>query len=217
MAPAESAIRREFDKTLQKCRRKNYRGHDFYHPVDDIKKWMLAVSGHNNIPNSARLLQAVFTTNIFAATGPNEIRNALILFAILLKLDCGHLIHIFQQHFHDDSLDAVLPAVLNNELESSGLEYPGDILEQFDQERWAFCPAKIEDMHNHTKALYGGHWILPFCKRERINEGGTATVDKVLVEEDLVPKELKRALEGNEFTDKEFGSVSYTLYLGDRK
>ncbi|KAM7190951.1 hypothetical protein V8F33_009184 [Rhypophila sp. PSN 637] len=113
---------------------------------------------------------------------------------------------IREQHFSDDSLDAVLPADLSNELESSGLEYPGDIVEQFDQERWAFCPAKIEDMLDHTRAFYGGQWILPFCKKEHINQGGTARVDRVLVQQDLVPQELKNRLEGCEFTDNEFGS-----------
>lgn len=216
MALVEPTIKREFEKILKRCERKNYSGHVFYHPVEDIKGWMLATSGPNNISNAARLLQAVSNTNSFARTTPNEIKNALILFAILLKLESGGLIHIFQQHFNDDSLGAMLPPVLSNELESSGLEYPGDILEQFDQERWAFCPAKIEDMHNHTKALYGGHWILPFCKRGPINEGGTARVDRILVQEDLVPKEIRKALEGYECPDKEFGLVCYTLCPGDR-
>ncbi|KAK4208644.1 hypothetical protein QBC37DRAFT_296262 [Rhypophila decipiens] len=208
MTHAEHSIKRAFDGILDRCRRKNYKGQHFYHPVDTIKSWMLETTGRGNVSNSAKLLHAVSNPNAFAATGPNEIKNALILFAILLKLDCGHLIHIFQQHFHDNSLDAVIHRnILNQELEDSNLEYPADILEQFDQERWAFCPAKIEHMHNHTKAFYGGHWILPFCAREAINEGGTAHVDRVLLQQDLVPDdvEFKEELEGYEYVDKKFG------------
>lgn len=210
MTHAEHSIKAAFDSILESCKRKNYREQYFYHPVDTIKTWMLATNGRNNVPNSAKLLHAVSNPNAFAATGPNEIRNALIVFAILLKLDCGHLIHIFQQHFHDDSLDSPIPtAILTRELEDSNLEYAGDILEQFEQERWAFCPAKIEHMHNHTKAFYGGHWILPFCAREPIGEGGTAHVDRVLLQEDLVPDDVgfKKELEGFEYTDKKFGKV----------
>ncbi|KAM7201206.1 hypothetical protein V8F20_004952 [Naviculisporaceae sp. PSN 640] len=207
MTHAEDNIKAAFDARLEKCKRINYRKQFFYH-VDAIKTWMLKASGRNNVPNSAKLLHAVSNPNAFAATGPNEIKNALILFAILLKLDCGHLIHIFQQHFHDDSLDSTIPtAILTQELEESNLEYPGDILQQFDEERWAFCPARIEHMHNHTKSFYGGHWILPFCAREPINEGGTAHVDRVLLQEDLVPDdvEFKKELEGFEYIDKKYG------------
>ncbi|KAK4188137.1 hypothetical protein QBC35DRAFT_550433 [Podospora australis] len=97
--------------------------------------------------------------------------------------------------------------ILKGHLRHSNLSYPPDIIERFDQERWAFFPAKLEDIYLHTKYFDGGRWIMPFCRKERAGTGGAAVVDVVLVQKDMVPDILKAKLKGSELSDKEFGSA----------
>ncbi|KAK0713614.1 hypothetical protein B0T26DRAFT_367389 [Lasiosphaeria miniovina] len=168
---------------------------------------MSAVKDGEKSSNTARLLEMVDDPSIFSPTSPDQINNALIVFAILLRLNCGNLIHTFKQYIRDDFLDSDLSPYILNALKSSGLQFPSDILVQFDKEKWAFCPAKIEDMHDQTKALDQdtARWILPFCKRNNIGKGGTAVVDEVLIQEDLVPDTFKDMLRGCKYEDKVFG------------
>jgi len=206
----QGRITAKFNAKLKSCERVNYQDSIFYHPVEDIKSWMLETSdGENNVPNVGLLLD-ISNLSGFASTRPDDIANALLVFAILLRLQCGHLIHIFQQVVHDDTLDADLRKEdLLSELKRSNLPHPPDILEQFDRERWSFCPAKIEDMCHHTKAYYGGRWILPFCRRQIVGKGGTAAVYGVLVQADIVPENLKNeVLRGYGYADPDFGDVS---------
>ncbi|KAK5659026.1 hypothetical protein OQA88_1113 [Cercophora sp. LCS_1] len=192
-----------FKAQVDECKGKNYEGRTFYHPVARIKEWMLKGK------TLGKLLQAVYQKE-FARAQPSNIGNAVIVFAILLSLDCGKWIHVFKQYFDDNNLDKSLDESLRNSL-AAHLEGDSTILDEFDEKRWAFNPAKLEDMCAHAKAYTGGQWILPFCRKEKVGEGGTATVHGVLVPEGLVPDKLKTKLRekdphrGYEFKDRDFG------------
>ncbi|KAK0708648.1 hypothetical protein B0H67DRAFT_345676 [Lasiosphaeris hirsuta] len=198
-APTIPDILTSFKAHVDKCKRVNYKGRVFYHPVVQIKEWMIA---DNRL---GKLLKRVYQQQ-FTPTTAESISKSVIVFAILLCLGYGRWIDSFQQYFDDNNLDAPLPEALIVLLKDNP-----EVLNRFDEERWAFNPAKIEDMCNHSKAYTGGRWILPFCRREYVGGGGTATVDGITVPEDLVPDTLKDALlakdpnRGYEFQDKIFG------------
>jgi len=203
LTPTVPDILAAFNAEVDKCKRVNYQKRTFYHPVAQIKEWMLA---DNNL---GKLLKSVYRKQF--APHKEDFRESVIVFAILLRLGYGKWISTFQQYFHDNNLDAPLHERLIHSLRDNR-----EVLDGFDEARWAFNPAKIEDMRNHSKAYTGGRWILPFCRREPVGGGGTATVDGVMVPEDLVPDTLKAALlekdpnRGYEFQDKDFGLVSFT-------
>jgi hypothetical protein len=203
-----------FQAKLGSCQRVNYKGSVFYHPVEDIRNWLLA-SNEQNVSNAGLLLHYSYPASIFALTRPEDISNALLVFAILLKLGCGHLIHVFCQVIHDGALDASFRREdLHNDVRRSMLPHPHDIVDQFERCRWSFCPVKIEDICHNTKAYLGGRWILPFCRRELIGEGGTAFVHGVLLQKDIVPERLQNdLLRGHEYQDPRFGEVSSPAWI----
>ncbi|KAK4166334.1 hypothetical protein QBC43DRAFT_286785 [Cladorrhinum sp. PSN259] len=201
-------VKIEFDRLLESIRRKNYKGQCFYHPVDDVKSWMVTSRGANGPSNAAYLLDLVSHPRKFLKTSPEAIRNALIVFAILLRIDCGHLVHIFQHYVLDDFLNAPIPTDrLMSDLHESRLKYPSDVLDRFDEERWAFCAANMQDMYYETKIFEGGRWIMPFCKQEEVKREHGAVVFRALVQKDLVSNKVQELMEGTcEFFDEDFGS-----------
>ncbi|KAK0653691.1 kinase-like domain-containing protein [Cercophora samala] len=190
---------KRFFEMLDKCRRKSYDNRHFYHP-DDIKAWML-IEDENHITNVAHLLQDVQSPSRFHTVARLE-DSAMVVFAVLVSIRCGNLLSGFLQYFREEGdLDRAIPDSINGTLK---LQFGrasadiADIISRFDQERWAFIPAKIQRMHEQTAALKDRPFILPFCKKQLVGEGGTAVVYKVLIQEDLMPNTLRGELAGSE-------------------
>ncbi|GKT64396.1 serine/threonine protein kinase [Colletotrichum tofieldiae] len=219
-------IRNEFLEYLGKpeIQRKTFDKKTFYDP-QDIQRWMARTSFVGGPSNAVELLTAVNSdttmhrksTNFPHRMKAEEIGSHPILFAILVQMGCGHMIHIFvkqfrHEHFESADISQECNDIINN-LETERLKVPKKyakydyraVTDEFNRLRWAFEPGlhvlKIAQTHireNH---------VLPFFYSKAINEkGGTANVHHVKVQADLVRDEsLKTALEPSRKVDKDFG------------
>jgi hypothetical protein len=137
--------------------------------------------------------------------------NCILLFSILLEMGRGELIHeIWNRGKNDRHLPIDLYALL---LMFEGMEDPKyqQLAEEFDQRQWKYCPAILE--FNKARQ-YPQNQILPFSKREKINEkGGTAQLWVIEVLEEFVEAKLRMKVEGSKYECKDgLGPVSI-LYL----
>jgi hypothetical protein len=193
-----------FNTEIERITRKNYEGKTFYHPVKDLTAWMEAGS-----PSNVSLLLATVDGQM-GQTFPlnHQIGKTLVVFAILLRLGCGHLIIVFRNYVHDSTIGTTFrKEELRAALVASHLPFEDDILDRFDEQRRAFCPLDFEDIINHS-VLPSGCWMLPFCVKEPTGNGGTAKVWRVLIQEDIVPKHfLDQHGASLGFIHKEFGRV----------
>ena len=129
----------------------------------------------------------------------------------MLFRSLGYLIDIFRDaYIVDKTLE--ISSNYHNELRyvlgrKGGSESADTIIEKFEAAKWAFCSPQLRlNMEGIFEAC---GYILPFCRRETVNEkGGTASVDQVAVQEEQVPKELRKVLEKAWYKDKDFGPVS---------
>ncbi|OIW32546.1 hypothetical protein CONLIGDRAFT_274026 [Coniochaeta ligniaria NRRL 30616] len=191
----------EFKRKLKHdWRRTNFEGKVFY-VRDEIYRWMVAGK-----PTNAVRLLATVNQRIKSGKFP-EIRSSdlfnpgatcFIVFAILLSLDYGHLIHIFHKHNvtdykldwnieeSNDAHDAIRQDLKNEH------PNPAKVIAEFERAKWAFNPVPLTlTMHKH---LHGVNWILPFTKWSKVAEGGTATVYQVLVQEELLEPDFRNAI-----------------------
>jgi len=195
-----------FNAQVKKIERRNYEGKIFYHPVQELKDWM----ADSNFSNTRGLLATVesATGQTFPLNPSHNLSKSLIVFAILLRLNCGHLLHIFRDKVNDNMIQTTFPKEqLKTALDASHLMVPDDILERFEEQRRAFHPLDFEDIINH-EVLARECWMLPFCVKEEAGVGGTAEVARVLIQESLVPQEFRlKHTSSLEVIDKEFGKV----------
>lgn len=179
----------EFKDNLEHAwKRTNYEGKDFY-VRDHISRWMEAGQPKNaacllDIVNQ-RIRRGHFSeiasSHLFAPDTP-----CVIVFAILISLDYGHLISIFHKHNVTDYTLHVKIAhqAMFNDLRHERAD-PVKVIKEFEDRKWAFSPVMLSyKMH---PSLQGPNWILPFAKVKEVAEGGTAKVYQVLVQEDLLP------------------------------
>ncbi|KAK8038980.1 hypothetical protein PG993_007391 [Apiospora rasikravindrae] len=197
----------------------------FYH-TDEIVRWMLFKDGRSGQTNLAALLAAAMDSVHHMRDQPGRLkssdlgkgdRRCYVVFAILLNLDCGSLIHTFQRFgITDGSLaNERLP---NLDALKEGLQGAvsdvNRLLSNFDDTRFMFQHV-VMDLN--TSAVYSdrqrGRWISPFCRRQLVNDkGGTAQVWQVSVQEQFVSPELKERLGRSEFEDYQFGKC-YSMAL----
>jgi hypothetical protein len=126
--------------------------------------------------------------------------SCALVFSILLELDHGEFIDIFE---NQDLCDKKLPIPLSDlkDLKDRGFPYA----EEFNKKQWAFCPANF-DYHSRN---YHSDRILPICKREQISDkGGTARLWQIAVQEEFVKPNLKEKVPNSKFDDDMFGCVS---------
>ena len=122
------------------------------------------------------LLDAVLDSQERPALDANYVRrHYLQSFAILLCIGEGRMIHHFQQH--SSLRDLKLPH------RTPPSEFPFTIpgkFEDFKKEQWQFCASPLEyGMNDRFKE----EDILPIIRKEKIGEGGSAIVYKIVVDE----------------------------------
>ncbi|KAF3053232.1 hypothetical protein E8E11_000162 [Didymella keratinophila] len=127
----------------------------------------------------------------------------LLVFSILLDLDRGGLLDTFAHH---DIRDKGLPIALS-ELKHKlrNIEDGDQIANEFNARQWSFCPAYFSE---HMDEGYFEDHIIPVCRTQKINSGGTADVWQICVQREFVDAHLRRQLEGDahaSYEDLEYG------------
>jgi len=105
------------------------------------------------------------------------IRHYLRPFAILLSAGSGRMISHFVEHL--SLRDHLLPFTVESK------DFPkstrGDLYKVFCKEQWQFCPVQLE--YNMSYRLES-NYILPIVQKEKIGDGGSAEVYKIVVDEE---------------------------------
>ena len=132
--------------------------------------------------------------------------KCILVFSILLEIDCGKLIDCFESH---DLVDKNLPIpllrlgeVLGDQKSSRGVL----VAEEFNRKQWAFCPAKFDFDRSRQ---YHQDMVIPICRREKINDkGGTARLWQIEVQEEFVRPRLRAKILHSRYESPVFGPVS---------
>lgn len=124
------------------------------------------------------LLDELFRDTELPAPGAEEVMNNYLRpFAILLSAGFGRMISHFVDHL--SLRDLLLPFAIESK------DFPKstrrNLFKAFCKEQWQFCPVKLE--YNMSYRLES-NYILPIVHKEKIGEGGSANVYKIIVDED---------------------------------
>lgn len=123
------------------------------------------------------LLDAVLSSHERPAVDPNYVReHYLQSFATLLCIGEGHLINHFQQY--NSLRDQKLPFRTRPD------DFPFTTPSKFDDfknAQWQFCVPKLESGMNDR---FKTEDILPITRKDKIGEGGSAIIYKIVVAED---------------------------------
>lgn len=141
-----------------------------YIPQSNLEKYF----GGDRLKN---LLDAVLSSKDRHTVDEGFIRrNYLQTFATLLCIGHGNLIHLFAQY--KTLRDGKLPH------RTKPADFPfttPDAFEVFRKEQSQFCPPKLEyNMNDRSKE----DDILPIIRKEKIGQGGSAVVYKIVVDRD---------------------------------
>lgn len=98
-------------------------------------------------------------------------------FAILLSVGFGRMISHFVEHL--SLQDQCLP--FTNEPQGFPKSTRRDLYKAFCEEQWQFCAVKLE--YNMPYRLESSY-VLPIIHKEKIGEGGSAKLYKIIVDED---------------------------------
>lgn len=183
-------------------------------PVID---WMMAVPEHNgstdkNVNLLLKEVKAGTEQKGLLIEPYNSESYSMIVFIILLHLNRGHLIYIFQDaKIIDANLE--LDFSVYPEFRKKIRRYGGDadqIIRDFERAKWRFFPASFEDIKiGKVKKEHR----LPFCFLRQVNnEGATARVFEVTVPEAFIKDELKERFRNYVVTHKH-GQVSTNYFL----
>ena len=122
------------------------------------------------------LLDAVLDSHERHAVDPNYVlEHYLQSFATLLCIDEGRMIHHFQQY--NSLRDQKLP--YHTRPDDFPITTP-DKFEDFKKAQWQFCALKLE---YGMSARFKKEDILPITHKEKIGEGGSAIIYKIVVDE----------------------------------
>lgn len=136
------------------------------------------VEGYFDRPGAVdHLLDTVLDSRHRSSVTRDYVRDHYLrTFAILLCIGQGGSIYYFQQHssLRDDKLP------FRNRPSDFPVLQP-DIFEDFKNAQWQFCASKLEyDMSDRFKE----EDILPITRKEKIGEGGSAIVYKIVIDEE---------------------------------
>lgn len=124
----------------------------------------------------ATLLDALLEGNDRSAVDPKYVRDHYLQVFAVLCIGQGQMIHYFQQF--RALRDQTLPYRTRPE------DFPDttpDIFDAFKQAQWQFCAQNLDYIMNNR---FRDEEIIPFVHREKIGDGGSAVVYKIVVHED---------------------------------
>ncbi|CAJ2513989.1 Uu.00g021080.m01.CDS01 [Anthostomella pinea] len=186
-------------KGIAYCQREYFR-------TAEIERWMLRTDTDGVATNAGLLLIAVYDRK------PNQIYkptsyDLLVADRRCLIVGVVSSTSALEMHFNFYAEQLV------HDLEIEGVEDARGIIERFEERKWHYCPCRLSlGMQQTFEDPRTGRWIMPFCKRQPINAGGTAQVWKVSVPEALVPGDLAKSIERSRYSDNKHG-ICYTLAL----
>ncbi|ERF73563.1 hypothetical protein EPUS_07497 [Endocarpon pusillum Z07020] len=189
--------RTEFLSSLDEMKVKAVCGRQ-YVQVEKLQEWMTRGKPRNidRLLDSCRKDQHGFPidTNKYMRGD----KKCLLVFSIFLELEEGELIYDLRDRgFVDGRLPldlAYLERVLKNK---------PNLAQRFNKAQWKYTPLKFEfqDQEKESPA----DRIVPICLKEEINEGGTAVVYQILVQEEFVSKGLRDAVPNSRYNDQKYG------------
>jgi hypothetical protein len=228
----DAYILRLFDKKVREftvlsvCHREFIR-------VEQLRKWMNSEIEINGISEGAchRLLRASYRQYLQHHPGlpitdtsmaKDEDEGCVTVFAILLSIAKGHIVHLFQRYHIMDKLLPMRRTDLKTGLEHiekdlrrhgsneyMALEDINKLVEAFDKAQWKFNPAKLSLDMDKT---YAEFQVIPICRWEHIHLGGIADVWQIMVQEEFVKESLRNAIPNARFESEEFGWVFTIIY-----
>ncbi|EXJ58240.1 serine/threonine protein kinase [Cladophialophora yegresii CBS 114405] len=174
-----------------------------YIQVQNLKRWMLEGRVDGQPTKVDRLLFACCRSKNSFSLLSDKITEGpwkcLLVFSILLELGNGALIEDLRSpEVNDDRLPVPL-AVL--ERRTVFARYP-ELLRRFEKAQWKYCPLTFEP--NERQSLTADH-IVPICRKKKINEGGTARIYEIVVQEEFVTEALAKAVPRSRFVDEDYG------------
>jgi hypothetical protein len=193
----------------------------YYILTSELKKWMNEKRG--SATNCAKLLQAEFQNHTRSYHQPlqasqvcSDTECCCLVFSILLDIGCGNLLDLFHAakifDHHLPSADYYYPD-LRERLAEANISHPdiNKIISDFDYNKRPYCLAELKP---RSDSFHHGKWILPVCRKKRINnKGGTAAIWQILVKSEVLPEELKDTVPDAVIDDLEFGRVSQSRPL----
>ncbi|KAL8934995.1 MAG: hypothetical protein Q9211_004940 [Gyalolechia sp. 1 TL-2023] len=148
------------------------------------------------------LLSAVLDYQHRAAVGVEYVReHYLLAFATLLCIGEGRLIYHFQQH--RSLRDEKMPF----DTQPTAFPHTDDpkTFERFQEMQWQFCAMRLEyDMKDRLRS----HEVLPIISKEKIGEGGSAIIYKIVVYE---PYNFLRAPEQSKNSSRQLHRNTFVL------
>jgi hypothetical protein len=191
--PSHDDIMRDFREKVKSCEITGICGRPFIR-IEKLKTWLS--------DNVVRLLEAAYRSQDEPALpiDPDYVRrnDSLLIFSILLQLDCGNLV----DRFHMLGLGEYLPIDLSTlkarlgDLGTCAAD-ADSLAERFDKQQWRYCPAKFR---LNARRNYLPSHIIPISKKEAINEkGGTATVWQIEVLEEFIEERLRKVVSTSKF------------------
>jgi hypothetical protein len=173
--------------------------------VESLQTWLRSAASAE-LRQIDILLFAVYPRPGWAPIKASQISDerecSLLIFSILLELDCGksidalHRKGVFDSYLSSDSTKS---EPIRNILTENKVDNAAQIAEKFESLRWRYCPAKFE---LGMARDFGTNRILPIHKRQAINEkGGTAQVWEIVVPEEFVSPELAKTVSSTKFLD----------------
>lgn len=168
---------------------------DFLHWKDDLEIHKQGYGGRDNTVGTKYMSQAALIQKLTRETiealldelfrdleqpAPDAdiiMRHYLRPFAILLSTGSGRMISYFVEH--RSLRDHLLPFAIESRIFPKSTRR--DLKKAFCKEQWQFCPVKLEYNMNHRLE---NNDILPIVRKEKIGEGGSANLYKIVVDED---------------------------------
>jgi hypothetical protein len=216
-APTTELAIEDFKRKLKECTFQAQCGRHFVQTTK-LSSWMRNTVVVGGLPktHTQRLVEyAYHKSHDWAPISHAKISRqgsdcCVLVFCILLDLGKGELIDTFAKKNLVDQQLPISLADLEEQLKS--LDGGSELAKRFNQRQWRFNPARFGlDMEKE----WTEHKIIPICRKEHLNEGGTAHVWQISVQEEFVEDDLKRYLQGDEsacYEDPDYGKVCLGLF-----
>lgn len=125
-----------------------------------------------------KLLEALYEDRIAAAPDARVVKDDYLRsFAILLCIGAGQFVHNFTDQ--PSLSDQYLP--FDNQPQNFPTATDRELFDEFQAAQPPFCPYRLKPQMSHN---LGEHTILPINSQERVDEGGSAIIWKVVVDKD---------------------------------